>query len=371
MRILHVLGKLDRGGVETWLVQVLRHIDRHKYQMDFLAHTTDPGAYDDEVRALGSKIIPCLNHRNPFQYAFNFRRVLRKHGPYDVIHSHVHHYSGHVLMLAAMAGVPGRIAHSHNDTANVDRQVSFARAAYLKVAKTLVERTSTLGIAASKKAGNSLFPTNWEHCPKWQLAPYGVDFAPFDISVNRTEVRRELGIPSSSVVVGHVGRFFPQKNHALFVEVASRFAEIEPKAFFLMVGDGPLRAAVEAEIKARKLSRNFLFTGVRSDISRLMKGAMDLFLFPSLHEGLGIVVLEAQLAGLPCLLSEAVPPEADMFPQLVKRLSLTAPPERWADELRELRQRIGVVTPEQYIKDRAAHSIMSSVKLLENSYGAC
>src|ERR1039457_6645428 len=106
MRILHVVGKLDYGGVETWLVQVLRHIDRQKYQMDFLVHTTDRGLYDEEVRALGSRIVPCLSHTHPLQYAFNFRRALRQYGPYDVVHSHVHHYSGYVLLLAAMAGVP-------------------------------------------------------------------------------------------------------------------------------------------------------------------------------------------------------------------------------------------------------------------------
>src|ERR1700678_3039861 len=105
MRILHVLGKLDRGGAETWLVQVLRNIDRQKYQMDFLVHTADPGAYDEEVRALGSRIIPCLSPSNPVQYAYNFQRILTRYGAYDVVHSHVHHFSGYVLMLAAMAGV--------------------------------------------------------------------------------------------------------------------------------------------------------------------------------------------------------------------------------------------------------------------------
>src|ERR1700733_11910503 len=131
MRILHVLGKLDRGGVETWLVQVLRHIDRQKYQMDFLVHSESPGAYDEEVRALGSRIIPCLHPSNPVMYARNFRRALRQYGPYDVVHSHVHHYSGYVLTLAAMWGVPVRIAHSHNDTRAAEASTSIGRREYL------------------------------------------------------------------------------------------------------------------------------------------------------------------------------------------------------------------------------------------------
>ena len=91
MRILHVLGKLDRGGVETWLVQLLGQVDRAHYEMDFLVHTTVPGAYDDEIKALGAKIIPCLHTSNPIHYAMNFRKALKAYGPYDCVHSHVYH----------------------------------------------------------------------------------------------------------------------------------------------------------------------------------------------------------------------------------------------------------------------------------------
>ncbi len=136
MRILHVLGKLDRGGVETWLVQVLRHVDRQKYQMDFLVHSASPGAYDEEVRALGSRIIPCLGHSNPAMYARNFRRVLREYGPYDVVHSHVHHYSGYVLMLRRSCAVyPCGIAHSHNGHATQQKTKVLGSAERLTVAR--------------------------------------------------------------------------------------------------------------------------------------------------------------------------------------------------------------------------------------------
>src|SRR5216684_1810019 len=109
MRILHVLGKLDRGGAETWLVQTLRHIDRSKYQFDFLVHTEEPGAYDDEVRALGARIIPCLSPSNPVRYAHNFLRILKEYDPYDCVHSHLHHFSGLPLTLARSAGIPQRV----------------------------------------------------------------------------------------------------------------------------------------------------------------------------------------------------------------------------------------------------------------------
>src|SRR6266852_1767137 len=173
MRILHVVGKMDRGGAETWLVQVLRHIDRSKYQFDFLTHTEEPGAYDDEVRALGSRIIPCLSPSNPIKYARNFLRVLKEYGPYDCVHSHNHHFSGYVMELSAVGRVPLRIAHSH--TAHQERNVSLMRKTYLRSMEALVRGFSTNGIAVSGEAGDSLFPSNWKSHGKWQVQPIGID----------------------------------------------------------------------------------------------------------------------------------------------------------------------------------------------------
>ena len=113
VRILQVVGKMDMAGTETWLMHVLKHIDRSRFSMDFLVHSREEGAYDREIRAFGSKIIPCLGTSRPWQYARNFRQVLSEHGPYDVVHTHVNYFSGLPLWLAARAGVPARIAHSH------------------------------------------------------------------------------------------------------------------------------------------------------------------------------------------------------------------------------------------------------------------
>ena len=280
MRILHVVGKLDRGGAETWLVQVLRHIDRQKYQMDFLVHTTDPGAYNEEVRALGARIIPCLSPSNPLQYAFNFRRVLREHGPYDVVHSHVHHYSGYVLMLAATAGVRVRIAHSHSDTRSAEASKSVERRAYLRAMRTMIRAFATRGLAVSDEAGCDLFAPQWQdRTDKWQLQYLGIHLSRFEIEVNAEEVRRSLGIPPDALVIGHVGRFCEPKNHAFLVEIAREVVRMEPRSFFLLVGDGPLRSAIEEKVRNYGLAKHFTFAGVRSDVSTLMKGAMDVSYF--------------------------------------------------------------------------------------------
>lgn len=369
MRILHVLGKLDRGGVETWLVQVLRHIDRNKYQMDFLVHTTEPGAYDEEVRALGARIIPCLSPHNPLQYAFNFRRILREHGPYDVVHSHVHHYSGYVLMLAAMSGVKVRIAHSH--TSAPEPSPTTARRAYLAAMHYLIKQNTNLGIAISTLAGDSLMP-KWQKDPTWHLRPYGIETKPFDADVDSIAIRKELGLPPEALVVGHVGRFVDVKNHKFIIQVASELLKGNTNIIFLLVGDGPLRSEIETELDDRGLSKSFVLTGVRSDIPRIMKGAMDAFVFPSKYEGLGIVLMEAQFAGLCSVVSDVIPSEADLIDNAVIRLPLSVLPTDWAKSLRAiLEPRLRCNVPSHI---REQHSILGSVyqlgALYDSKYGA-
>jgi len=333
MRILHVVGGLNRGGAETWLVQVLRNIDRGRYQMDFLVHTEEPCAYDEEVKSLGSRIIMCFHPSNPAAYAFNFRRVLRTYGPYDCVHSHVHHFSGYVMMLAAMAGIPIRIAHSHLDTAAIDSQAPFTRRLYLALMRKAIAKLATTGAAVSMLAADSLFPLKWRSDKRWMISQLGIDLEPFRHKVDSKLQRQSLGIPDGSVVVGHVGRFAEQKNHKFFVQIAIRALDLDSRLFFLLVGDGPLRPSIEAAVKEAGLSNRFLFTGVRGDIPALMLGAMDVMLFPSLYEGLGLILIEAQAAGLPSLISDTIPHEADLLPDLIYREELSRTATQWASKL--------------------------------------
>jgi len=365
MRILHVLGKLDRGGVETWLVQVLRHIDRQKYQMDFLVHSTDPGAYDDEVRALGARIIPCSGYANPARYGLKFWQVLHEYGPYDCVHSHVHNYSGYVLMLAAMAGVPSRIAHSHTNTKSTEASAGPVRRVYLSLMQRMLKRYASMGIAISSLAGDSLMP-GWKGDDRWHLRPYGIESAPFDVEVDRAGIRARLGIQPGAAVVGHVGRFVEVKNHRLILQIAEELSRLEPQVVFLLVGDGPLRPEIEAEISRRGMSERFILTGLRADIPAILKGAMDAFLFPSLYEGLGIALMEAQLAGLPCVVSDVVPPEAELVPGMVSWLSLSDSPKRWARSLHSLFTSGEAWSVSEEV--RRTHSIETSVSQLAALY---
>src|SRR6478672_3976024 len=198
IRILQVAGQArNRGGAETLLMHLLRHIDRERFQMDFLVHSTAPGAYDDEVRKLGSAVLPCIDPRRPWVYARNFRRILREHGPYDVIHTHVHWFSGLPLWLGARMGVSGRIA---NPYALADLEApTAARWAYRAVATRLIARYATQILASSQGTLDAFRAICDFRQPASVLYP-GIDLAPFARAVDRQATRAALGLPADRPV---------------------------------------------------------------------------------------------------------------------------------------------------------------------------
>ncbi len=372
IRILHVVGGMNRGGVETWLMHVLRHIDRDRFQMDFLVHTEKPCPYDDEARVLGSKIIPCLSPSKPWLYGRNFKRILREYGPYDIVHSHVHHFSGYVLYLAKQAGVPVRIAHSHNDTSAIDAKAGLHRQLYLSLTKWSISWCSTVGLGCSCNAVADLFGAAWKTDTRWQVLDYGVDLKPFYDQVDSISVRAEFGIPADAFVIGHIGRFETQKNHLFLLEIAAEVAKQELKMHLLLIGDGSLRSDIEQKVVQMGLSDRVTFAGNRSDVPRLMLKAVDVFLFPSLHEGLGLVLIEAQAAGLPCIFSDVVPEEADLVRPLLQRISLSKSASIWAEAVRSARSDASAISQRDALAvvENTPFNIAASVKKLTEVYEA-
>lgn len=362
LRVLHVVGNMNVGGIQTWLMRVLRTIDRRRYSMDFLIRTAERGVFDDEIRALGGRIIRCPDRRRPWSFARTFTRALRDQGPYDVVHSHVGPFSGFVLQVSAYNGVPLRIAHSHNDNRVEEAGRGWPRRVYLPLAQRWIRHYACLGLAASEQAAEYLFGPSWRRYACNRLLLYGVDFAPFARPPDRVSVREELALSPDALVIGHVGRFHWQKNHDFFIDIAAEVAKRSDRARFLLVGGGDLRRQVEDKALACGIADRVVFFGPSDDVPRLMLGAMDAFLFPSRHEGLGIVLLEAQAAGLPCVLSDVVPREADVVPQLMHRLPLTAPPSTWAERV------LHVATPPPTVtRERAWAALVRSDFALERS----
>ena len=304
---------------------------------------------------LGGRMVPCpLSRNNPLGFARRFRSLLRG-GEYDIVHSHAHHFSGFVLRLARQEHVPVRIAHCHNTSDG--KGSGLSRGLYHALMRRWIWRHGTHGLAASEDAAQALFGSNWRSDARFRVLHCGIDLEPFRQIVSRAEVRSELGIPVDAPVVGHVGRFVPQKNHGFLLEVAAEVIKLRPAVRFLLIGDGPLRPPMEAKARQLGIEKSVVFAGARSDVPRLMLGAMDVFLFPSLWEGLGIAFLEAQTAGLRCVVSEWVPAEATIFPERVERVPLSGGQRNWVSTVLRALENGGLhrVLP----TDRVAESFFS------------
>jgi glycosyltransferase involved in cell wall biosynthesis len=338
IRILHVVGGMGRGGAEMWLMHMLRRMDRSRFQMDFLVHTESPCAFDDEIRGLGSQVYPCMHPHQPLRYAHNFRRIVSEYGPYDIIHSAVHHFSGYVLRLASQCGIPGRLAHSHNTSAGMERSSSLPRRFYFKLMEEWIQQYATGGLACSTPAAAALFGENWPLDPRWHIHYPSTDLTPFRQPSDPT-ARSEFGIPNDVFVVGHVGRFDFQKNHTFLLQIIDEALGRDKTAHALLVGDGPLRPQIETQASQCAGASRIHFAGPRSDVPRLMRSVMNVFTLPSLHEGLPLVVVEAQAAGLPVVLSDVITNEAGVIESLSQRLSLSQSAGEWAAELLDWRHR--------------------------------
>jgi glycosyltransferase involved in cell wall biosynthesis len=336
IRILHIVGCMHRGGIETWLMHILRNIDRNLFQIDFMVHTSESCEYDDEICSLGSRIIvspyptPHLN-RNLWSYPANFRRILREYGPYDVVHSHSGVVNGNVLRIAKQAGVPVRIAHSHDDGSHLTAKQPWKRQLYWVLLKWWIDRYATVGLGCSREAAADLFGSHWQSDRRWQILYCGLDLTNFQEKVDPAQVRAELGIPADALVIGHVGRFETQKNHRFLVKIVAEIAQQEPKMRLLLVGKGSLRPEIEEQVAQLGLTDKVIFAGSRSDVPQLMLGAMDVFLLPSFNEGLPLVLIEAQAAGLPCIFSDVISNETDVVKPLMQRLSLSQSASDWAE----------------------------------------
>lgn len=326
VRILHVVTYMGRGGLETMLMNYYRNIDRDKIQFDFLTHRCFEADYDKEIEALGGKIYH-LPNLNPFSHKYlkALDHFFKEHPEYKIIHSHLDCMAGIPLKYAKKNGVPVRIAHAHNSNQTKDKKY------FLKLLfKRNIPEYATNLFACSENAGKWMFNGN-----KFSVLNNAIDAKRYAYNEKaRINIRTEFGILDDTFVIGHVGRFFEQKNHRFLVEIFAQIHQRNPSSVLMLVGDGELRDQVEEQIQRKGLSESVIFTGVQADVSRFYQ-AMDVFVFPSLYEGLGIVAVEAQSSGLPCVISDGVPNECIVTTNLVTQKKLSDSAEEWASHILE------------------------------------
>lgn len=326
LRVLHVVTNMDRGGLETLIMNYYRRMNRDRIQFDFLVHRDIPADYDAEILSLGGRIyrLPRLNPFSP-GYLRQLDRFFSEHREYRIVHCHLDCMAGIPLKAAKKHGVPVRIAHSHNSNQTKDWKYPIKL-----VCKRRIAAHATALFACSEAAGRWMFGGR-----DFLVMNNAIDAAAYTYQPQiREEVRRELGLDAEALVVGHVGQFRPQKNHRFLLDV---FAKLPPSARLLLVGDGMLRSELERQAKALGVFDRVIFAGVRADVNRLLQ-AMDVFVFPSLFEGLSVATVEAQTAGLPCLISDKVSLECKKT-DLIDQLSLDEGIEAWARRVLKLSSR--------------------------------
>lgn len=313
IRVLHVIGAMDRAGAETMIMNYYRALNRDDIQFDFLVHTDAPADYDAEIEALGGRIfrIPRFVGVNYLQYKAACREFFAAHPEIDVVHGHIESSASIYLAEAKRAGIP-TICHAHQSNGPLSAFELAFRLATLRN-----KRSADFYMAPSHQAGLDRFGTGVAEGKRFSVLKNAIDlsvYAPDEAA--RAQVREELGLEGKPVF-GHVGRFTPAKNHPFLIEVFAQIKEHLPEAQLLLVGRGETEEATRALVKSKGLEDAVHFLGVREDIPAIMN-AMDVFLFPSLWEGLGIVAVEAQACGLPCILSDVIPNEAVLLPQTKK-----------------------------------------------------
>ena len=301
IRVLCVFSRLDRGGAETMCMNLYRHMDRSKVQFDFVKHTPDKGLFEDEIVCLGGRVFeaPRFVGKNYFSYEKWWNNHFASHPEHRIVHGHFFTISPIYFRFAKRNGCT-TIAHSHC-TKDIKTSIkAYAKKLILK----RIEKHSDYCLSCSKLAGEWLFRKK-----PFSVLKNAIDTEKFSFSEEERErQRKKLGISGETLLCGTVGRFDYQKNPFGLIDIYKKVKESIPNSQLLWIGDGSLRPQIERKIAEAGLSESVILTGVRNDVNHLMQ-AMDVFLLPSFFEGLPVVAIEAQAAGLPSLLSDTISEE--------------------------------------------------------------
>lgn len=355
-RVLQVLGSLQRGGAETMVMNVYRQIDRNKCQFDFLLKEKVEDGYEQEVRELGGHIyyVESPKKVGVKNYIKNMKDIMLKQGPYNAVHSHMNVMSGMVMVSAWMAGVKVRVSHSHSTKFPNSAKINF-------VGKALIKLFANRKAACGEKAGRALFGSS-----KFSIIPNGIDTSRYYI-YNRNEkrqIRDKLGMQQGVLQICHVGRFIDVKNHDFIIEIAQALKQRNIKFQMHLLGNGELFETIWKKAKEQNL-KEVLFHGSVNNVNEYLKAA-DIFILPSKYEGLPVTLVEAQSAGLSCLISDKVPTEVDFKIGLIKSLPLKL--DEWVDNLEMLSAARNVVSQpiiEKAIKTKGYDIRDSARRMLE------
>lgn len=334
IRVLQVLGGTNLGGAESRVMDLYRSMDRTRVQFDFAVHTTQKGFFDEEIRELGGKIyaLPRFNGYNLWAYRKAWKRFFEEHPGYAFVHGHMTSTASVYLPAAKRSGVPVTAAHARS--AGVDGGL---KGVLTRVMRLPLWKRADYCLAASALAGEAVFGKKAVRQGKVIVLPNAIAASKYAYDpVRREKLRAELGV-GNALVLGHVGRFHPCKNHGFLLEVFVEVCRRKPDSYLILLGEGGGMEEIRQRARESGVEDRVLFLGNRANVQDYYQ-AMDLFVFPSFYEGLPGTVLEAQTAGLPCLISDRITPEVCVT-DLAKRLALEEGAAVWAEEILTAAQR--------------------------------
>lgn len=356
VKVLYVGMDSCMGGIESFIINVFRKIDNSKVKIDFLKFQ-DKICFEEEINDRGSTVFQLPPRRkNPFKFYSSLFCFFKNHPEYGVVHVHLNTCS--CIAPAVIAKLYGRkvIVHSHNEWKGDRKLVKILDS----INKKFIPFFSDKMLACSDLAGKWMFKNH-----AYTVVNNGIDTSKYAYNpAQRGKIRKSLDI-DNKLVIGNVGRLSYQKNHDFLIDIFNEIFKKNSSAILLLIGSGELELQLKRKVSNLNLDNAVLFLGVRSDIPELLQ-AMDVFLFPSFFEGLGIVAIEAQAAGLPCIVSDAIPQEA-FVTDLVESISLNESAEKWAEEINKFYySNIRRNTSKEIIE--AGYDIQKTAKELEELY---
>ena len=361
IKVLHVLGRLNYGGIETLIINIFKRIDRTKVQFDFVVHTDDKGNLEDEVIRLGGKIFRVSRYRGTNHYRYiNEWKILFENNSYDIVHCHIRSTAMFVLQIAKQFGIV-TIAHSHNTSSGKGILGTVKRLYQLPV-----RYIADYFFACSLSAGIWEFGKKVCNGNKFYVLKNAIDLDKFTYNEEtRNEIRKTYNL-DNKFVIGNVGRLVPQKNQIRLLSIFKEVLKLQKNSFLLIIGSGSLRNDLKRKCKKLEISNNVLFVGASSCVNKYLQ-SMDVFLFPSLYEGLGIVTIEAQANGLPCIVSDAIPSEA-FVTDMIEAVPLSKNDEFWAKKILSYKRDYSKISNMYATISKQGYDIAVTTKWIQNFY---
>ena len=361
VRVLCLFTIMDRGGAETMCMNLLRHIDRRKVVFDFLVYHSEPGEYDKEIESLGGRIYRIPNIRDTIRHINAARVFFKKHKEYKIVHNHMQSSGALICWEAKKAGIRTIVYHSHadiNSSYTVDSK-SFARRRIEDIFDLIAQRCSTDFFACGKRAASAIISNR-----NVRILHNAIDLDKFKYNVEIREKLREEYNSKDKFIIGNVARIDANKNQKFLLDLTKGSVKKGISTELWLIGDGEEKQNIELLIKKKSIEENVKLFGIRSNVNELLQ-AMDIFVLPSIAEGLPVSCVEAQAAGLPCVFSDGIDKETSIIKNN-SILSLNDPIEEWVDTLLKYKDYKRKDTIEEL--RAAGYDIEETAKQMESFY---